>query len=285
MKKVLFKSIIVAILIAISVCALTACNAESVSAYSYFGQFGCYGNYLIERAVKTISAFEAKQLIGTYSMAQAQAESIQPASLNYMSAKRTMAVFTSSDNNATGEQNPTPEAVVDSLITRYSGFVVTTKYYDAKDELGLEGTLCEKRDEYIGGVFKSVLEENNLETFAQLVARNIIAYDGLVEWMEARNAEFAASPTAKIAPFLNIYTYHTDKEGKLIIQVHSFRELNAKELGGISSNFRQDTEIVYDKEGKMILWQTSLGISNASPTGTMRQGYILSLDLEWIEKE
>ena len=71
MKKVLFKSIIVAILIAISVCALTACNAESVSDYSYFGQFGCYGNYLIERAVKTISAFEAKQLIGTYSMAQA----------------------------------------------------------------------------------------------------------------------------------------------------------------------------------------------------------------------
>jgi len=273
MKKVFVKIVCVVLAIALCVGVLTACKPKPATV-NYFGQFGCYGNYLIQNAVKSITAPEARQLIDKYGA-------------NAVADGSASTVLTTEANSAFAveESAPTPDAVVDSLITKYSGFWVTTKYYDANDELGLEGTLKEKRDEYVGGLFKSVLEENNLETFAQLVARNIIAYDGLIEWMEEQNSAFAASEAAKLAPFLNIYTYHTDDEGNLVIQVHSFRELNSKDLGGISANFRQDTEIVYDTEGKMVLWQTSLGISNASPTGTMRQGYILSLDLDWIEKE
>lgn len=280
MKKVIIRIVCVMSVIAIAVTALTACRSKSTTS-AYFGQFGCYGNYLIERAVKSITALEAKQLIDAYGIAKASPADSTPVSV--VASCRQPAVALAADAWEESEE-ATPTDVVDALITRYSGFVVTTRYYDSTDELGLEGTLKEKRDEYIGGVFKSVLEENNLETYAQLVARNVIAYDGLVTWMEEQNTAFAASPTAKIAPFLNVYTYHTDEAGNLVIQIHSFRELNAKEIGGISSNFRQDTEIVYDQEGKMVLWQTSLGISNASPTGTMRQGYILSLELEWIDK-
>ena len=70
----------------------------------------------------------------------------------------------------------------------------------------------------------------------------------------------------------------------MIIQSRDFAEIASSVGGGVGCSYRQDTEIVYDAEGKMVLWQTSLGISSSAPQGTMRQGYILEMSVEWIEK-
>ena len=102
--------------------------------------------------------------------------------------------------------------------------------------------------------------------------------------MEEENIRFQNSDVGLIAPFKTIFSYHTGEEGNLIIQSRDFAEIASSVGGGVGCSYRQDTEIVYDMEGKMVLWQTSLGISTSAPQGTMRQGYILEMHVEWIEK-
>jgi hypothetical protein len=43
--------------------------------------------------------------------------------------------------------------------------------------------------------------------------------------------------------------------------------------------------MVYDEEGKLVKWQSSLGVYTATPSGTMKQGYILEMDFNWVVKE
>ena len=85
-------------------------------------------------------------------------------------------------------------------------------------------------------------------------------------------------------PLRRFFSYHTGEDGNLIIQSRDFAEIASSVGGGVGCSYRQDTEIVYDIEGKMVLWQTSLSTSTSTPQGTMRQGCILEMHVEWIEK-
>ena len=141
-----------------------------------------------------------------------------------------------------------------------------------------------KTDKLVGTDFKNFLIDNQFTPFNQLVAKNVVAYDELIDYMEEENTRFQNSDVGLIAPFKTIFSYHTGEDENLIIQSRDFAEIASSVGGGVGCSYRQDTEIVYDMEGKMVLWQTSLGISTSAPQGTMRQGYILEVQVEWIEK-
>lgn len=72
----------------------------------------------------------------------------------------------------------------------------------------------------------------------------------------------------------------------LLIESHyvPFAELSASINGGIGSTSREDCELAFDEEGKINLWQTSLGLYTAAPTGTVRDGYIFEASFEWLSK-
>ena len=177
------------------------------------------------------------------------------------------------------DNNVLQNEVVRSILTNYAGCYITTKYY-----LENSDNLQSKTDKIVGTDFKSFLIDNQFTPFNQLVAKNIVAYDELIDYMEEENTRFQNSDLGLIAPFKTIFSYHTGEDGNLIIQSRDFAEIASSVGGGVGCSYRQDTEIVYDAEGKMILWQTSLGISTSAPQGTMRQGYILEMHVEWIEK-
>lgn len=266
MKK--FLIVLIAFVIAFSAIGLTACkNKEELKnengKYSQFGEFSYKGKTLIDYAVKTISASEAKQIL-----AAGRAEKNNVA----VGLNANVALVASADNAPTAD-------IVNDILKNYAGCDITTKYYvDNKDDLQI------KIDKLTGVDFKHVLEENRFTPFSQLVAKNVIVYDGLIDYMEEANAEFAASERGLVAPFKSVFSYHEDANGNLIIQIRDYAEIASSVGGGIGASYRQDTEIIYDSEGKMITWQTSLGLYSSTPQGTIKEGYILEMSVDWIEK-
>jgi hypothetical protein len=87
-----------------------------------------------------------------------------------------------------------------------------------------------------------------------------------------------------VSPFDRPYTYHESETGDLIVQTHHFAELPSSVNGGIGATFRQDCELVFDPEGKITLWQSSLGLYTSTPTGTALEGYIFAASFAWTEK-
>lgn len=275
MKKVLI--VAVTFILAFSAIGMVACNSQkdeenSVQyTYSQFGEFSYKGKTLTDYAVKTITAQEAKNIISkakpTNSL-QAYAEN-SPQKLN-------ISLMSLSSNT---ENYTTPDDVVNDVLKNYAGCNVTTKYYiDGSDQMQT------KSDKLIGLDFKSVLSQNLFTPFNQLVAKNIIVFDDLIDYMEQQNQAFALSDEGLVAPFKNIFSYHEDANGNLIIQIRDYAEIASSVGGGIGASYRQDTEIIYDGEGKMTMWQTSLGLCSSTPQGTIKEGYILEMAVEWIEK-
>lgn len=264
MKKLSVKILVVACVVCMVVCAclLTACKKNT----KYFGEFGYKGNRLKEYATRAITASEAKEIIPDTISASAQAQS--------------KVVFTSSTMGDLVQIESKPSAeMVDAVIKKYASCTITTKYYvEGKEKLQT------KEDTLRGTDLKNMLADNQFQPFNQLTAKCVLVYDDLIDYMEGCNEQFKASPEASIAPFIDIFTYHADSDGNLIVQTHDFAEIPASVGGGIGCSYRQDTEIVYDAEGKMTLWQTSLGVYTATPEGTMKDGYILEMNVEWTEK-
>lgn len=275
MKKLLL--IILSVIICFASVGLVACDNRAddttSNASSQFGEFSYKGKTLKEYAVNTITAEQAKEIlssvdsINTFKVAEQKALSVT-----------TFGVSTMSLN--TERENCYPsDKVVNSILQNFAGCNVTTQYYiEDSDNVQL------KTDKLTGIDFKSVLQQNHFTPFNQLVAKNIIVYDGLIDYMEEQNKKFASSDMGLVAPFKTIFSYHTDVDGNLIIQIRDYAEIASSVGGGIGCSYRQDTEIVYDESGKMVVWQTSLGISSSTPQGTMREGYILEMSVEWIEK-
>ena len=274
MKKLLL--IILSVIICFASVGLVACdkNTSNVgSESSQFGEFSYKGKMLKEYAVNTITAEQAKEML-------AKSDGI---SAFKVAGQKTLSVTTfgvSTMSLNTERENCYPsDEVVNSILQNFAGCNVTTQYYiEDSDNVQL------KTDKLTGIDFKSVLQQNHFTPFNQLVAKNIIVYDGLIDYMEEQNKEFAMSDMGLVAPFKTIFSYHTDADGNLIIQIRDYAEIASSVGGGIGCSYRQDTEIVYDESGKMVVWQTSLGISSSTPQGTMREGYILEMSVEWIEK-
>ena len=251
MKKLLY----VSALIALGASALSACSSSNNSGSNngnQFGEFTYMGHSLKEYATKEITASRAKSLI-----------SIAPKpgirSLN----KRT----TTHINKST-------------ILYNYASLATVVKYYeDGKEAQQVRSEL------YQGTEFSNLLERNYYEPFGQMNVRYLYVDDSFIDYMEEENNEFIATGKNYVSPFKYRYTYHEDDNQQLIIQIHDFAELPASVGGGIGSSFRQDSELVFDKEGKITVWQSSLGLYTTTPSGTVRQGYIFEAEFCWTEKE
>jgi hypothetical protein len=259
MKKIKVICLLLVLALATSLCACNKQKEENqVVLNSQFGEFGYNGSTLTDYAIKTISANEAKELL--------------PLSNNDESSEEGSALDKF-------EKGVLPSKVIREILTAYAGCYVTTEYYLDSFE-----SVQTKTDKLVGTDFKNFLIENQFVPFNQLVAKIIVAYDELIDYMEEENKRFQTTEQGLVAPFKTIFSYHVNEEGNLIIQSRDFAEIASSVGGGVGCSYRQDTEIVYDAEGKMVLWQTSLGISTSAPQGTMRQGYILEMKVDWIEK-
>ena len=265
MKKLKIISLLLILATTFSLCACSDEETTVGKQSAQFGTFGYNGAVLTEYAVNTITAEKAKEIL--------------PLSNN---DKTEEVVATLSLRNSIGysiENSALPNKVIRSILANYAGCYITTKYY-----LETSDDIQTKTDKLVGTDFKSFLIENQFTPFNQLIAKNVVAYDELIDYMEEENTRFQNSDVGLVAPFKAIFSYHTGEDGNLIIQSRDFAEIASSVGGGVGCSYRQDTEIVYDQEGKMILWQTSLGISTSAPQGTMRQGYILEMQVEWVEK-
>lgn len=245
------------VILSMAIMTMSACSKRKEK--KYFGQFGYNENYLTEYAVKEITANEAKILVSKNRSNQTPAKSVTPSNSEY----------------------PTPsKTLVDAIITKYASVEITTLYYvTGQDEQK------SKIDFLQGTDFKSIIEVNQFVSFSQLLVKGILIFDDLIDYMEEKNADFQNSDVAKISPFKSIFSYHIGADNNIIIQTRDFAEIPSSVGGGIGCSYRQDTEMLYDTDNKLVKWQTSLGVYSATPNGTLQQGYILEVNLNWNVKE
>lgn len=226
-----------------------------------FGKFDYYGVYLTEYAVKAITYVEAKAKVLKNHVDSATVSSANAARDTDNTQKRTV---------------PPSEELVNQLLARYSECKVTTTYYDNG-----ETTPKTKTNTYVGMELRNMIANNYVAPYAQMYATNIIAFDDLIDYMDEINATINASSAL---PFDNYYTYHLDSNNNFIVHASDFSEISSSTSGGISTTFRQDTEIVYGPTMVVSKWQTSLGLNIATPNGDISQGYILEMDFDWTVK-
>ena len=257
MKKICL-AILLVVLITVS-CVFAGCSSKNA-----FGEFGQKGRYLKSMAKKDISFSTARKKV-----------------------KSNALYASSSDNDGVMvvEIDDIPEIsgkLVDAIRSKYSGVKITAKYYNEKNkrvkgDIGSE-TQSERFFEY--------LSDNCVDTSIGLRVNNLIMFEELLNYMEKANKDFKADPNSINYPFKSLYSCHTDRKGRLVIQMRSFAEISGVGInGGIASYFRQDTEARYDSENKLIKWQTSFGIKVSTMSGTKREGYIYEVEFEWIEKK
>lgn len=231
---------------------LTGCFGGGGAPVNQFGEFGYNGIYLTSFATADIDSEKAKEMITSNSSAVA----------SVMSA------------------GSLPDSLlVNSITSRFAGCKITTKFYvEGSEDASI------KTDYVVGTELKNMIANNEFVSFSQLVAKYIVCYPAMIDYMESLNQEFKQTPEADIAPFKNIFSYHTNNNRELVIHTRDFDEIPASVGGGVGCSYMQDTEILYDKDNKIQKWQTSLGLRSATPEGTMKQGYILEMQFEWEKK-
>ncbi len=219
-----------------------------------FGYFGHNGTYLTEYAVSEIDVDEAKTLVGGKSQ---QARALPRAAAN---------ISEESED-------------VKSILGRYASLTTKVYYYVAgNDEQQVREELFQGTD------LQAILHANSYSPFGQMNVKHLHLNETLLDELEAENAAFRASEESLISPYQNLYTYHKDSYGALVVQSHYFAELPSSVNGGIGATFRQDCEMQFDGEGKIRMWQSSLGLYTSTPTGTSSEGYIFSSTFEWTLK-
>ena len=240
------------------------CSKDKESAApKQFGQFSYYGKTLLEYAVNEIAAGDVLDKLVDVNINVGAKNALPNADVKE------------------SEEPPAPdEATMNRVLKKYDTCTVVMKYYDYDKED--QQTTSYKLQ---GTDYRNIVKTNEYSPSSQIIAKNLILFPELVNYMEAENAKFQQEKEAGTnpAPYKNIFTYHTDSTGNVIIQQRNFAEIAATVAGGVGCCYRQDIEIVYDAEFKIAKWQTSLGIYTATPSGTSQQGYILEMDFNWAE--
>lgn len=227
-----------------------------------FGEFGCYGNYLYTYTDQVITPVEAKSIASKTDFSKQV--SMQSAS------NRT--VLTPLDIKPSSD-------IVDYYLSNFSECEITTKYYTSDDS-----NPKYKVNNLRGTDFRSIIEQNEFSPFSQVGCKYLVAFAEIIDVMEEYNEEFKQLDNYNIYPFKDIFTYGKRSDGCLVIQTRDFAEIPESVGGGIANSYRQDTEIIYDADNKISKRQSSLGIYIATPEGTMKTGYILEVNFNWIEK-
>ena len=253
MKKFVSKFVILAAC-AGSIGALASCSSDDevmmAQQNNVFGDFDYKGYVLREHAVKEITAQRAKNLIN-----------ITPKAPMYRLREESA------------------EHMKNTILYNYACLNTVVKYFE-EDKVAQQV----RSEMYQGTEFANLLERNYYEPFGQMNVRYLYVDDLFIDNMEEENARFVAEGQNLVSPFKARYTYHEDNNQNLVVQIHDFAELPASVGGGIGSSFRQDSELVFDPEGKITIWQSSLGLYTTTPTGTVRQGYIFEAEFSWTEK-
>lgn len=227
-------------------------NQNAGEAEHRFGIFGHSGIYLPEYAVAQITLPEAKELIevpGDRPLARKRVPLAQE------------------------------EETVKGILARYASLTISVNYYIA----GCEEQQVRK-DLYQGTDFLALLSDNAYLPFGQMNVRFLYLDDGILDALEEENVRFHDDLTNLVSPFDCPYTYHRSDSGELVLQTHHFAELPSSVNGGIGATFRQDCELLFDAEGKIELWQSSLGLYTSTPTGTTLEGYIFEASFAWTAK-
>lgn len=245
------------LLIVASCLSMTSC-AEEIQ----FGEFDYNGITLIQYAKEEISSSEAKSIIKN------NARNMGANASEYIEGAR--------DDDA-----PLPsDEYVHYYTSEYSSCEPTTYYYEGED------TTKKYKEDFIQGTdLKAMLNKNEFTPFNQLIAKNLIIFEASVDYMEEQNNVFKNSEIYDISPFKSRFSYYIDENYNLVIHVRDFAEIPSSVGGGVGCSYRQDTEIVFDTENKITNWQTSLGVYTSTPTGTLKQGYILEVFFSWTPKE
>ena len=258
------KRILISLLsLVLIVCCLFASGCKKAKT---FGEFSYNNIWLYTFASRDISYKEAKDLV----------QSGMNSSL-YNNGGVTLLSFNETDPLAA----PLPtEDLVNAITSKYASIEIITKYYvtGEKDQLT-------KVDTLMGIDLKNLIRQNEFTPFSQLVTKGVIMFDELLEFMEDENTKFVENKDNTVAPFKSIFSYHIDNDGNIVIQTRDFAEIPSSVGGGVGCSYRQDTEQLYDEENKLVKWQTSLGVYTATPNGTLKQGYILEVEFNWIEKQ
>lgn len=264
---------------ATAACMAISCAADKLEPVgNMFGQFAYGVHALTQMAKDTITAAQARKLVGNNQLK--------------LVASAKSGIATSADGEEApiapapteDEQNPTPTEndgikpcaeMVQALQSKYGGVNVTTKYYvEGSDEQKV------KFDEVRGNDYVDLVTGNRFTPFNQLTARHLYVYEELIDFMNGENDNFDSNA----APFKAPFTYHLDAKENFIIQTHYFTGISSSVSGGISCYYQQDTEILYDAQNKISRWQSSLGVILSTPDGTVHQGYILEMQFDWVEK-
>lgn len=254
------------LIMSVLVCSLFSCGQNKDKT---FGEFGYNGVYLEEYASKELTYSEFVDLVdnnGSSSKKDAKNPSVKKSVINDM-------LYDEKEYPALSQD------IINQTLSDYASVTATTTYYVS----GVEDKVV-KVDTVQGTDFRDLLANNEFIPFNQLVVKNLVVYDEILKYMEVKNAEFQESDMRLISPFKNIFTYHTNKEKQPIIQIHDFAEIPSSVVGGVGCSYRQDIELIYDLDNRLSRWQASLGVYTATPSGTVKQGYILSVDFEWNEK-
>ena len=267
MKRII--TLLLAVVLILSCLMATGCKAK----HKQFGRFSYNGNWLTSFAIQDISYETAKTIVH---------RGEQSTLYNGGTPSLLSTGITKLNVNDTDPFDlPLPEEdYVNAILTKYASITVVTKYYVTGEKKQLE-----KTDFLQGTDLKNLLRENEFTPFSQLVTKGIIIFDKLIIFMDEKNTEFKNSKENTTAPFNNIFTYHTDEQGNIVIQTHDFAEIPSSVGGGVACSYLQDTEQLYDSENKLVKWQTSLGVYTATPEGTLEQGYILEVEFQWNEKQ
>ena len=227
-------------------------NLDKPAPERRFGVFGHSGIYLPEYAIAEVTLPEAKYLIeAAHDTPKAQHR-----------AKVTI-------------ENET----VKTILSKYACLTVSVNYYISGTE---EKQVRE--DLYQGTDFLALLDSNSYAPFGQMNVKYVYVDEWLLDNLEEENAKFHEDLTNLVSPFDRPYTYHRSEADALILQTHHFAELPSSVNGGIGATFRQDCELVFDTEGKITLWQSSLGLYTSTPTGTALEGYIFEVSFAWMAK-
>ncbi len=270
MKKTIYKRILCLLLVVVSfalVLLFSGCNKKDKLIITQFGEFGYHGKYLISFAQREVSSSDAQEILYHHNN-------------NIITKNSKKLQIREPLSSSISELPPAPSSdLIDGVISNYSECITLTKYY----EEGAEEQLT-KEDKFVGTELKMLLTKNEFVPYAQLVAKYILISPDIIAWMEAQNDIFRQSEEAKVYPFQNIYSYHTDENGNVVIHIRDFSEIPSSVTGGIATSHRQDTEILFDNQGKIRKWQTSLGLNYSTPTGIIKQGYILEIEFVWEGK-
>lgn len=253
----LFKRALACVMVFFLLISVTACSVDE----EQYGEFSSGGHYLTKYSKEEITADQAKKLISDNAAAITQnlGEAIP---------------------GIREDDLPLPsQELVSYFMATYSDCTAMTTYYID------DGEEVVKQDFLQGTDFKAMIEDNVFVPFNQLVAKLVVIFPEVIDYMEKQNQKFTALDTYDVAPFKTLFSYHTDENGNLVIQCRDFAEIPSSEAGGVACSYRQDTEIVFDSSNKLSDWQTSLGVYTASPQETIKKGYIMKVKLEWSIKK